>query len=148
MGGFTEGFDQFYKKIDEIKILAPLAIDISIEETAEKCIEDIQKVIYEKNAIDTGALYDSWKIREDNKQTGGYVDSTHSLEVWSDPTIVVDEHPKHPGGEYYPPLIENGFIKPNGKRYKGIHMLKLAFSNCKRNLKANLKKNIGDVFSK
>lgn len=100
-----------------------------------------------EDAIDTGTLFDSWKIREDNKRTGGYVDSTHSLEVFSDPSVIAT-NPKHPNGEYYSPMIENGFVKPNGKYYRGKHMLKLAFSNCKRNLKANLRKNIGEVFNK
>lgn len=145
MGSFTSGFDEFIKKIEDIKILAPYAIDISLEQTANQCIEDTQRVIYETNTIDTGTLYDSWKIREDNKQTGGYQDSTHILTVWSDPSVIA-MNPKHPDGEYYPPLIENGFIKPNGKYYRGKHMLKKAFSNCPRNLKANLKKQFKGVF--
>lgn len=145
MGSFTDGFEQFYKKLEDVKKLAPMAIDISLEETAKQCIEDTQK--YMEDAIDTGTLFDSWTIREDNKQTGGYVDSTHSLEVWSDPSII-NQNPKHKNNpRYYSHFIENGFLMNNGKYYRGKHMLKKAFSLCNKNLKANLKKNLKDVFN-
>lgn len=143
MGGFTSGFKEFQNKIDDIKKLAPMAIDISLEQTANQCIEDTQS----RTPIDTGTLFDSWKIREDNKQTGGYEDSTHSVTLFSDPSIIAT-NPKYPDGEYYSDKIENGFMRTNGKYYKGKHMLKLALTQVPKNLKANLKKNLGDVFSK
>jgi hypothetical protein len=141
LGSFTDGFDQFCKKLDDTKKLAGWSIDYALEDTAKQCIEDAQS----RTPVDTGTLFESWKVREDNKQTGGYVDSTHSVTVWSDPSIIAT-NPKYPDGEYYSDKIENRFMRTNGKYYRGKHMLKLAFAQCGKNLKANLKKQLGDVF--
>jgi hypothetical protein len=93
-------------------------------------------------------MEESWEIKEDNKQTGSSEEtSLHSITFWSNPEIIA-MNPKHPNGEYYPPLIEDGFDLPNGKHYKGIHMFKNTLTLCPKNLKANLKNRLSEVFNK
>lgn len=141
MSSFTSGFKEFQNKLNETKKIASWAIDYALEETGEQLIEDTQL----RTPIDTGTLFESWTIREDDKQTGGYQDSTHGITIWSDPSIIAT-NPKYPNGEYYSDKIENGFTRPNGKFYKGKHMFKIALTNVPKNLRANLKKHLGDVF--
>ena len=139
MSGSIEGLDDFKKFLDRVDTLTQFAIQEALQETGEKCVEDCQNNTLP--AIDTGTLFDSWKMVQDDKQRG-----TNSITILSDPDVIAT-NPKHPNGDYYSPMIENGFIKPNGKLYRGQHMLKNAFSNCKRNLKANLRKELGSAFS-
>lgn len=142
MGDFTSGFKEFENKLDNTKKLIGWAIDYSLDEVSTQLIEDAQS----RTPIDTGTLFDSWEVRQDNRKTGYSEDSTHSIEVWSNPDIIAT-NPKHPNGEYYSDKIENGFLMTNGKFYRGRHMFKLAFSSCNRNLKASLKKQLGSVFN-
>jgi hypothetical protein len=142
LGGFTSGFKELVDKLNDAKTLVPSAIDYALEETGETCAEDTAKA----SPVKTTILQTSWEVNPDSKQTGGNTsDDTHSLEVWSNPEIIAI-HPEHPDGEYYPPLIENGFMKKDGKYYTGVHMLKNSVTKAKDNLKDNLTKEIKDVF--
>jgi hypothetical protein len=142
LGGFTSGFIELVNKLNDAKILVPNAIDYALEETGGTCVEDTAN----RSPVKTGTLQASWEINPDTKQTGGNSeDDIHSLEIQSNPEIIAI-HPEHPDGEYYPPLIENGFMKKNGEYYVGVHMLKNSVTLAKANLKNNLTKEIKDVF--
>jgi len=144
MGNSTEGFNEFIKKLEDTKKLMGYAIDYALDDTGNKLAEDARNF----SPKDTGTLKKSLEIRSDNKQTGGSGNpSVHSVTVWSSPAIIAT-NPKHPDGEYYSEKIENGFITPNGTFRKGDHMLKLAKSNFKRNIKASLKNELGGVFNR
>ena len=144
LSGFTSGFQELVNKLTEAEKLVPIAIDYALEDTGEK----VAKTASKNSPVDTQTLQQSWDVNPDTKQTGeNSTNNTHSIEVWSDPEIIA-MNPKHPNGEYYPPLIENGFTKPNGKFYSGRHMLKNAMTPAKDDLEINLMKQLGDVFKR
>lgn len=143
MGNFTSGFQELVEKLNKAKQKTPIAIDNAILETGY----DVIAVAKDRSPIDTSTLERSWDFNEKTKQIGETAtDNTHSIEVWSDPSVIAT-NPNHPNGEYYPPMIENGFDMPNGKHYSGQHMLKVAMTPAKNNLKNNLQQELRDVFN-
>jgi hypothetical protein len=143
LGNFTSGFQELVNKLNQAKTLTPIAIDYALEETGETGASDASY----NSPVDTHTLETSWEVNPDTKQTGdNTLDGVHSVEIWSNPDII-SMNPKHPDGEYYPPLIENGFMRPNGSYYTGVHMLKNAMTKAEQNLKDNLAKEIKDVFN-
>jgi hypothetical protein len=137
MNDAIEGLKEFKQFLNKLDDKVDEAIENALQETSEQCAKEASEL----SPVKTGTLRDSWEVVKNEDKR-----STHAMTVWSDMGII-DTNPDHPRGEYYSHLIENGFVKPDGKRYKGKHMLKLAFSNCKRNLKANLRKELGSAFN-
>lgn len=130
-------------KLNQAKQKAPTAIDNAILETGY----DVISIAKDRSPIDTSTLERSWNFNEETKQIGNNSDDgIHSIEVFSDPSVIAT-NPNHPNGEYYPPKIENGFDMPNGKHYSGQHMLKVAMTPAKKNLKSNLKDELKGVFN-
>jgi hypothetical protein len=142
MGSFTSGFQELANKLNQAKQKIPIAIDNAILETGY----DVVAICKDRSPIDSGTLEKSWNFNEENKQIGNAVDNgNHSIEIFAD-TQVIATNPNHPDGEYYPPMIENGFDLPNGKHYNGQHMLKIAMTPAKKNLKNNLQEELKGVF--
>jgi len=138
MSNSIDGLKEFKQFLDRVDKKVDDAIENALEETGKQCAEDASN----NSPIDTGTLRDSWEVVKNEDKRG-----THAMTVWSDIGIVYT-NPKHTNNpRYYSHLIENGFIMRNGKYYRGKHMLKKAFSNCKRNLKANLRKELGSAFT-
>ena len=143
MGNFTSGFQEMINKLNKAKQEVPTAIDNSILETGY----DVIAVAKDRSPIDTGTLESSWTFNEDTKQIGSNTDNgTHSVEIFSDPQIIAT-NPKTPNGDYYPTRIENGYTMANGKKYIGHHMLKVAITPAKKNLKSNLQQELKEVFN-
>ena len=60
-------------------------------------------------------------------------DGNKQIEVWSNPDIIAT-NPKHPNGEYYPYLIEYGWIDKSGVFHQGDHMWESASTLGKNDL--------------
>jgi hypothetical protein len=143
MGNFTSGFQELANKLIKAQQKVPVAIDNALIDTGYSVVGHAK----DNSPIDTSTLEQSWEIEDDNLQLGDTaLDDTHSLSVWSSPTIIAT-NPKHPNGEYYSPMIENGFDLPNGKHYPAQNMLKNAMTPAKDDLKNNLTSQLGDVFN-
>ena len=143
MGNFTNGFKELSDKLIKGKQKVPIAIDNALIDTGYAVVG----VAKDRSPIETSTLEQSWEIEQDNLQLGENVqDDTHSVTVWSSPDIIAT-NPKSPNGDYYPPRIENGYTMANGKKYVGHHMLKVAMTPAKKNLKSNLQQELKEVFN-
>lgn len=142
MSSFTSGFKELAQKLQNAKQTTPIAIDNALIDTSYEVIASAK----DSSPIDTSTLEQSWEVNKNTLQLGENASGeNHSLEVWASPDIIAT-NPKHPDGEYYPPMIENGFDLPNGKHFTGKHMLANAMTPAKNNLNSNLIKEIKDVF--
>ena len=142
MSNFTSGFNEIINKLNKAKQTTPIAIDNAILETGY----DVISVAKDRSPIDTATLEKSWNFNEETKQLGTTASDVHSVEIFSD-TQIIATNPKTPNGDYYPTRIENGYTMANGKKYIGHHMLKVAMTPAKKNLKDNLQQELKEVFN-
>lgn len=142
MSNFTNGFQEMINKLNRAKQKVPIAIDNSILETGY----DVIAIAKDRSPIDTSTLERSWNFNEETKEMGNTASNIHSIEIFSDPKVIAT-NPKTPNGDYYPTRIENGYTMANGKKYVGHHMLKIAMTPAKKNLKGNLKQELKEVFN-
>lgn len=122
----NSGVINFLQDIERTKV----EIEQAIEDGVIKNCRNVCSNAYFNSRIDTGTMRESYQLNnEESIRTTG----EHQKQAWSNPSIIAT-NPKHPNGEYYPYLIEYGWIDKSGVFHQGDHMWESASTLGKNDL--------------